>query len=91
MPSLLDVILRRNLDEPSVPNCPDHKVDMRLRGGQGRPARFSAQSEEEYTAIYYCPVEGCNHTEERPKVRRQVPVPGEPPTRPTFSRPNDPR
>ncbi len=91
MPSLLDVILRRNLDEPAVPNCPDHKTDMRLRGKQGRPSRFSAQSEEEYTAIYYCPVEGCNHTDQRAHVRVQVPVPGEPPERPGFSRSKDRR
>lgn len=91
MPSLLDVILRRNLDEPTVPNCPDHDIDMRLRGKLGRPSRFSAQSEEEYTVIWFCPAEGCNHTAERPRVRTQVPVPGEPPARPSFSRPNDRR
>ena len=91
MPSLLDVILRRNLEEPVVPQCPDHKTGMRLRGTQGRPSRFSAQSEEEYTAIYYCPVEGCNHTDQRAQVRVQVPVPGEPPVRPAFSRPADRR
>lgn len=91
MPSLLDVILRRSVDEPAVPNCPDHKTDMRLRGKLGRPTRFSAQSEEEYTVIYYCPVEGCNHTVERPRVRTQVPVPGEPPVRPAFARPRDRR
>jgi len=89
MRNILDVILRRNQDEPTVPNCPDHKGDMRLRGKLGRPSRFTGQSEEEYTVIYFCPVEGCNHTVERPMVRTQVPVPGEPPARPSFSRSNE--
>ncbi len=91
LPNLLDIIFRRNLDEPDNPVCPDHKVEMWLRGKQGRPSRFSNQTEEEYTLIYYCPVEGCNNTDARSQVRTQIPVAGEPPTRPSFSRINERR
>jgi len=83
---VLDVILRRNAPEPDIPLCADHKAEMRLRGKQGRPTRFSSQTEEEYTLIFYCPVEGCNHTAERKRVKTQIPVPGEPPPRPPFAR-----
>ena len=83
---VLDVILRRDRIEPEVPLCPDHKTEMRLRGKQGRPTRFSAQTEEEYTLIYFCPVEGCNQTAHVKRVKTQIPVPGEPPQRPTFAR-----
>jgi hypothetical protein len=86
MQRVLDVIFRRERFEPDVPVCPDHHVEMRLRGKQGRPTRFSSQSEEEYTLIYFCPVEGCNNTAEVTRVHTQIPVPGEPPPRPTFSR-----
>ena len=86
MPSLLDVILRRNREEPAIPECPDHHVEMRLRGTLGRPSRFEGTSEQTYTQIYFCPVEGCNNTEQRVVHRRQVPVPGVPPKRPEFSR-----
>jgi hypothetical protein len=83
---ILDVILRRDRIEPDIPLCPDHEIEMRLRGKQGRPTRFSAQTEEEYTLIYFCPVEGCNHTAQIKRVKTQIPVPGEPPERPAFSR-----
>jgi hypothetical protein len=83
---VLDVVLRRNRVVPEVPVCPDHKVEMRLRGKQGRPARFTAQTEEEYTLIYFCPAEGCNQTDTRRWAKSQIPVPGEPPARPSFSR-----
>ena len=86
MQRVLDVILRRDRLEPDVPVCPDHQLEMRLRGKQGRPARFSSQSEEEYTLIYFCPVEGCNNTAQVARTQTQIPVPGEPPARPTFSR-----
>jgi hypothetical protein len=85
----LDMILRRDRPQPEIPLCPDHKVEMRLRGKQGRPARFSAQTEEEYTLIYFCPVEGCNYTDTRKRVKTQIPVPGEPPPRPIFARRDD--
>lgn len=91
MPSLLDVILRRNRDESGVPTCPDHKTQMRVRGTLGRPSRFADQAQEEYTVIYFCPVEECNQTAERSTVRTQVPVPGEPPARPSFARTRDRR
>lgn len=83
---VLDTVLRRQRPEPEVPVCRDHKIEMRLRGKQGRPARFSDQTEEEYTFIYFCPVEGCNNTAEVTRVRTQIPVPGEPPARPPFAR-----
>lgn len=87
MPSLLDVVFRRVKEPPAIPLCPDHDVAMQLRGKLGKPTRFAEQSEEEYTLVYFCPVEGCNQTEERVKVRTQIPVPGETPGRPTFARP----
>ena len=83
---MLDVVFRRNRVEPEIPVCPDHRVDMRLRGKQGRPTRFTAQTEEEYTLIYFCPVEGCNHTDTRTRVKTQIAVPGEFPERPSFAR-----
>jgi hypothetical protein len=86
MPSLLDVILRRNTEEKTPPECPDHHVEMSLRGKMGRPSRFEGMSEEGYTQIYFCPVEGCANTAERKIARRQVPVPGVPPRRPEFAR-----
>jgi hypothetical protein len=82
----LDVILRRNVAVPEVPVCSEHHVDMRLRGKQGRPTRFSAQTEEEYTLIYYCPVDGCNQTDSRTRSETQIPVPGESPERPSYAR-----
>lgn len=86
MHKVLDVVLRRNRVEPDIPVCPDHGVEMRLRGKQGRPTRFSAQTEEEYTLIYFCPVEACNGTATRKRVKTQIPVPTEYPERPTFAR-----
>ena len=89
MQRIVDVIFRRERNETDIPLCPSHKVEMRLRGKQGHPSRFSDQSEEAYTLIYFCPVDQCDHTAERKQVRTQIPVPGEPPERPLFSRPGD--
>ena len=86
MQKALDIILRRQRTELDVPVCSEHQVEMRLRGKQGRPTRFSDQTEEEYTLIYFCPVEECNHTATAKQVRTQIPVPGESPERPGFSR-----
>ena len=86
MQRVLDVILRRDRVEPEIPECPEHGVEMRLRGKQGRPTRFSDQTEEEYTLLYFCPVEGCNQTAAVKRVKTQIPVPGEPPERPAFAR-----
>lgn len=83
---LVNAIMRREDDEPEIPNCPEHGIDMRLRGKQGRPTRFADQSEEEYTYIYFCPVEQCNHTAAVTRVKTQIPAPGEAPERPTFAR-----
>ena len=83
---ILDVILGRDRPEPEIPICPEHDVEMRLRGKQGRPARFTDQTEEEYTLIYFCPVPDCNHTAERKRVATEIPAPGESPSRPSFAR-----
>lgn len=83
---LIDAIMRRERDEPEIPHCPDHGTEMHLRGKQGRPARFADQTEEEYTLIFYCPEDKCNHTAEVKRVKTQIPVPGEPPERPLFAR-----
>ena len=84
MQRILNSILRREQADPHIPNCPAHKVEMRLRGKQGRPARFSQQSEEEYSLIFYCPVDGCDETRIIHRVKTQIPVPGEAPDRPDY-------
>ncbi|MGH2560727.1 MAG: hypothetical protein ACRDJH_16815 [Thermomicrobiales bacterium] len=83
---ILDVVLRRDRVVPEIPECVDHHVQMRLRGKQGRPTRFSDQTEEEYTLIYFCPVEGCNNAAEVKRTASQIAVPGESPERPSFAR-----
>ena len=89
MASLLDRVLRKPMPDLAVPQCPDHKVEMKMRGKIGRPARFSDTTEEQYTVIYYCPVPQCDHTKEITRRRSQVAVPGEAPARPTYSRKSD--
>ncbi|MGI8477413.1 MAG: hypothetical protein ACR2OO_13735 [Thermomicrobiales bacterium] len=91
MNKVLDALFRRSVVVPEIPVCSDHKQEMRLRGKLGRPTRFSDQTEEEYTLIYFCPVEGCNHTAEVTRTKTQIPVPGESPERPSFSRTSDTR
>jgi hypothetical protein len=83
---ILDLVFRRPVVEPSIPVCPQHNVEMTLRGKMGRPARFSDTSQQTYTVIYVCPVVGCDHTEEREQARAQIAVPGIAPRRPDFSR-----
>ncbi len=90
MPSIVDKLLRRENPERDIPVCPVHLVEMRLRGIQGRPTRFSNQVEEEYTFIYFCEVEGCNETDSRVRTRSQIPVPGVPPERPAYARDRTP-
>ena len=91
MQRVMDVIFRRTRVEPAIPECPRHHVQMRLRGKQGHPSRFSGQSEESYTLIYFCPIEGCNETVERKQLRTQIPVPGEMAQRPIYARLNERR
>lgn len=91
MQRVMDVIFRRTRVEPAIPECPRHHEQMRLRGKQGHPSRFTGQSEELYTLIYFCPVEGCDETLERKQLRTQIPVPGETAHRPTYSRLNERR
>ena len=83
---VLDIVLRRPREISAVPVCPEHKMEMRLRGKMGRPARFSKTVEEEYTLIYFCPVPDCNETAERTTTRSQIPVPGAAPERPVYAR-----
>jgi hypothetical protein len=52
----------------------------------GRPARFADQTEEEYVLVYFCPVPNCGETILLNRKKAQIPVPGEAPKRPTFSR-----
>jgi hypothetical protein len=59
---------------------------MLMRGVIGRPARFSYQTEETYTVIYFCPVQGCDETATTQLAMTQIPVPGESPRRPAFAR-----
>ncbi|MGI8404229.1 MAG: hypothetical protein ACR2OE_05600 [Thermomicrobiales bacterium] len=82
-------IFRQKKIEPLIPVCPDHDVEMRLRGKLGRPTRFTDQTEAEYTFIYFCPIDGCNQTAFRERTRSQIPVPGEAPARPGFARTDD--
>jgi hypothetical protein len=86
---VLDIVFRRERIEPAIPVCPDHKVEMQMRGKMGRPARFSDTTEESYAIIYYCPVPGCDHSKEVNRRRSQIAVPGEAPARPDFSRRGD--
>ena len=89
---LLDIVFRRTVVEPPIPLCPDHKVEMHLRGKMGRPTRFSDMTEESYTLLYFCPVPGCDHDKEVNRTKTQIPVPGEAPDRPDFARRgNNPR
>jgi hypothetical protein len=59
---------------------------MQMRGVIGAPTRFSYQTEETYTVIYYCPVPGCNETAEAVIAMTQIPVPGAAPRRPGYAR-----
>ncbi len=86
MQRILDVILRREQEDPHIPDCPIHHVEMRLRGKMGRPTRFSQQTEEEYSLVFFCPVDGCDETKIIDRVKTQIPGPGEAPARPDFAR-----
>jgi predicted enzyme related to lactoylglutathione lyase len=83
---VLDWVFNRRREEPDVPHCPDHRVPMQMRGVMGRPARFSYQTEETYTVIYFCAVPGCAETAEAVVSHTQIPVPGAAPRRPDFAR-----
>ena len=63
-----------------------NRFPMQMRGLIGQPARFSYQTEENYTIIYYCPVTGCDETSTTPVARTQIPVPGVSPERPYYAR-----
>jgi hypothetical protein len=89
MQRFIDTILRRQRPEPAIPHCPEHGIEMRLRGKMGRPARFSDQTEEEYTLIYFCPAPDCGQTATVDRKRSQIPVPGAPQSRPDYARYSD--
>ena len=86
MPNLIDTIFRRQRDVPAIPVCPDHKIEMQMRGKMGRPARFSDTTEEQYTVLYFCPVPECDHSAQVTRRRIQIAVPGEAPVRPSYAR-----
>jgi hypothetical protein len=83
---VLDWVFKRERVEPDVPACPNHHVPMQMRGAIGYPTRFSYQTEETFTVIYFCPVVGCDETAEVQRARKQIPVPGEAPERPYYAR-----
>jgi hypothetical protein len=86
MQRLFNSILRRTPEEPVTPICPEHGVEMSLRGKMGRPARFEDQTQETYTAVYFCPVRGCGESVLLERSRSQIPVPGSPQPRPDYIR-----
>lgn len=79
----------QRINDDSTPVCPDHHVDLRLRGKIGRPARFHDQTLSEYTMIYVCPHDDCSYSESRTVQRNQAAIPGAAPERPAFARVND--
>jgi hypothetical protein len=83
---VLDWVFRRERPKPDIPLCPEHDVPMQMRGVVGTPARFSYQTEEVYTVIYFCPVPGCSETAEQTLAMTQIPVPGAAPRRPYYAR-----
>jgi hypothetical protein len=83
---VLDWVFKREKAKPDIPHCPSHHVPMQMRGVVGRPTRFSYQTEETYTVIYFCPVPGCDETAETQMLMTQIPVPGAAPRRPNYAR-----
>ena len=81
-----DWVSNRKREKPAVPLCPDHHTPMQMRGLMGSPTRFTFQTEENYTVIYFCPIPGCAETAEVVVARTQIPVPGASPRRPDFAR-----
>ncbi|MCC6315567.1 MAG: hypothetical protein IT337_16330 [Thermomicrobiales bacterium] len=86
MPGFFEKLLRFDREGLDIPHCPDHGVQMMLRGKQGRPTRFADQTEQEYTYIYFCPVPECNQTAAVQRHKAQIPVAGVPQDRPFFAR-----
>jgi hypothetical protein len=83
---VLDWVFKREKAKPDIPHCRSHHVPMQMRGVVGRPTRFSYQTEETYTVIYFCPVPGCDETAETQLLMTQIPVPGAAPRRPDYAR-----
>lgn len=83
---VLDWVFKRERVKPDVPVCPGHHVPMQMRGVIGSPTRFSYQTEETYTVVYFCPIPGCDETATEQLSMTQIPVPGAAPRRPTYAR-----
>ncbi len=83
---VLDWVFKRESIEQDIPSCPAHGIPMRMRGFVGRPTRFSYQTEETYTVIFFCAIPGCAENAERQLAMTQIPVPGAAPRRPDYAR-----
>ncbi len=86
---MIERITGRREKDSGIPVCPEHGVEMLMRGKLGRPARFDDQTASEYTLLYVCPTADCAYQESRSVLRNQAAVPGAQPERPKFSRRND--
>ncbi len=89
MPSMIERITGRREKDSGAPVCPEHGVELLLRGKLGRPARFADQTASEYKLLYVCPIADCDYQEARSVLRNQAAIPGAQPERPKFSRRND--
>ncbi|MCA9832619.1 MAG: hypothetical protein KC435_01600 [Thermomicrobiales bacterium] len=89
MATLKQRLANERIEDADAPICPDHGVELRLRGKVGRPARFFDQTSSEYTLIYVCPHDDCSYSAERVVRRNQAAIPGAAPERPSFARVND--
>jgi hypothetical protein len=76
-------------DDSATPRCPDHDVPMLLRGKMGRPARFDATLQSEYTLVYFCNVHGCGQSTMVNPKNAQIPAPGFAQPRPDYVRPRE--
>ena len=83
---VLDWVFKREREKPESRSARSTTCPMLMRGVMGRPTRFSYQTEETYTVIYFCPVPGCDETAEVQMAMTQIPVPGAAPRRPDYAR-----
>jgi hypothetical protein len=72
-------------DQDEIPVCRMHNVPMELFKKVGKPVRFSDQETETYYLLFRCPVQGCDESAERRRIRTQIPVPGERTERPAWA------
>lgn len=79
--------VRGDFSQPEEwPICPVHHEPMELFRTVGTPTRFTDQESVQYTLLYRCPVELCDETQERVRLRSQIPVPEENPQRPSWAK-----